>query len=97
MDRFLNDPPLNTRMDRFLNEPPLTTREAARELSLKPSTLEVWRVRGGGPVFLQLGRAIRYRREDLLAFMESSLRESTSDPGDDTRDQVGGCKRTRGD
>ena len=64
---------------------PLTTPEAAEILGLRAGTLEAWRVRGGGPNFLRLGRAIRYRREDLLAFMEASVRASTSDPGADTR------------
>lgn len=54
------------------------TREAAEYLGLSKATLEAWRVRGGGPVFLKMGKACRYRQEDLDAFIESRLRENTS-------------------
>ena len=59
----------------------LTTEQAAKRLTLKKSTLEAWRVRGGGPRFLKLGRAVRYRDEDLAAFEEAGVRESTSAEG----------------
>jgi len=59
---------------------PMTTKEAAMWLGLKPSTLEVWRVYGKGPRFMKLGnKAVRYRLEDLNAFLEQSLRSSTSE------------------
>jgi excisionase family DNA binding protein len=59
----------------------LRTTEAAGYIGLKKSTLEAWRVRGEGPVFLKLGKAVRYRKEDIDAFLEANLRKSTSDPG----------------
>jgi predicted DNA-binding transcriptional regulator AlpA len=51
----------------------LSTRDAARVLSLSPSTLDTWRCKRGrvsrdgisGPRFLRIGRTIRYRRADL--------------------------------
>jgi len=55
------------------------TKEAATYLALRKSTLEAWRVRGGGPVFLKLGKAVRYRQEDLDAFLNSRRFVSTSD------------------
>ena len=55
------------------------TKEAAGYIGLKKSTLEAWRVRGGGPVFLKLGKAVRYRKEDLENFINSRLRTSTSE------------------
>jgi excisionase family DNA binding protein len=55
----------------------LRTEEAAQSLDLKPTTLEAWRCRGGGPPFLKLGKAVRYRRADLENFMESRLRMNT--------------------
>lgn len=55
-----------------------TTEEAAKKLKLRKSTLEAWRCRGGGPVFVRLGRAIRYRQEDLDAFVCENLRTNTS-------------------
>lgn len=54
------------------------TKEAAEYLELAKPTLEAWRTRGGGPVFLKLGKAVRYRQSDLDEFIESRLRENTS-------------------
>lgn len=55
----------------------LRTKQAAEYLDLRPVTLEAWRVRGGGPVFIKLGKAVRYRREDLDAYIESRTRKNT--------------------
>lgn len=41
------------------------TRWAAAYLDLAPSTLNKMRIFGTGPAFFRLGRAVRYRREDL--------------------------------
>jgi excisionase family DNA binding protein len=60
-------------------ELPLTTQEAADLLGLKRTTLEAWRVRGCGPRFVKLGRAVRYRAADLDAWIESRTRTSTSE------------------
>ena len=56
----------------------LTTGEAADFLTLKKNTLEIWRVKGGGPVYRQFGRAVRYHRDDLCAYAESSRKLNTS-------------------
>lgn len=55
----------------------LRTKEAAAYIGLTKATLEAWRCRGGGPVFLKLGKAVRYRQADLEAFIESRLRKNT--------------------
>jgi excisionase family DNA binding protein len=55
------------------------TKQAAEYLGLKPVTLEAWRVRGGSPVFLKLGKSVKYRQADLEKFIESRLRKNTSD------------------
>lgn len=57
---------------------PLTTEQAAELLGLKRTTLEAWRCRGGGPQFIKLGRAVRYRQADLEEWIESRTRTSTS-------------------
>ncbi len=46
-------------------------------------TLQALRLRGGGPVFFYAGsrRAVRYRRRDVLDWIEQRIRRSTSDPG----------------
>lgn len=57
----------------------LTTEQAASLLGLKPSTLETWRSRGGGPPFVRVGkRAARYRVEDLHAYIEAGRAENTA-------------------
>jgi len=57
----------------------IRTSEAAELLGLRVSTLEAWRCRGGGPVFLKLGKAVRYRKSDLENFMDARLRRNTSE------------------
>jgi excisionase family DNA binding protein len=57
----------------------LTTGEAAELLGLAASTLENLRVLGGGPTYLKLGRAVRYRAEDLDGWLGTRKRRSTSE------------------
>jgi hypothetical protein len=63
------------------NQNILRTQAAAAYLGLEPSTLEAWRCRGGGPVFVKLGKAVRYRLDDLDKFLENQARTSTSQSG----------------
>lgn len=54
--------------------------EAAYLTGLSGRTLETFRLRGGGPLFVVLAkRAVRYRRRDVLAWIDSRVRRSTSD------------------
>ncbi|WP_240905898.1 helix-turn-helix transcriptional regulator [Thiorhodococcus mannitoliphagus] len=55
----------------------LTEREAATELSLSIRTLQQWRVRGVGPSFLKLGRAVRYDADTLEAWLADQSRTNT--------------------
>lgn len=55
-----------------------TTEEAAEYLGLSRATLEAWRFRGSGPAFLKMGKAVRYRLDQLDAFEESRVRQNTS-------------------
>jgi len=55
-----------------------TTEEAASYLRLQKQTLECWRLRGVGPVFVKLGRRVVYRRRDLERFIAERERRSTS-------------------
>ncbi len=57
----------------------LNTDQAAERLTVKKCTLEKWRVTGFGPPFVKYGRAVRYRTEDINAFILSSLQNNTSD------------------
>ncbi|MCZ7619255.1 MAG: helix-turn-helix domain-containing protein [Myxococcota bacterium] len=58
------------------------TTTAAEILGISKRTLETWRVRGGGPRYVSLGvgarGAVRYREDDLAAYIAGRLRESTS-------------------
>jgi hypothetical protein len=56
--------------------------EAAYLAALSIRTLESLRLRGDGPPYIKLGRAVRYRRADLLARTAGKLRRSTSDRGE---------------
>ena len=57
-------------------------KQAAALLNVSIKSLQAWRSRGGGPKFLKIGRLlVRYRLEDLQAFVVSALRSSTSDQG----------------
>lgn len=60
----------------------LTSAETAALIGIKVGTLELWRQRGKGPKFAKLGSAsqapIRYRRSDVVVFIEKSLFDSTS-------------------
>lgn len=57
----------------------LLTEQAAIYLQIARSTLETMRVRGGGPKFCKLGGRVRYRKVDLDAWIEASVRASTSE------------------
>lgn len=56
----------------------MTVPEAASYLGLAVSTLNKWRVYGGGPRFLKLGRSIRYRQSELDAYLDSQMVGSTA-------------------
>jgi predicted DNA-binding transcriptional regulator AlpA len=47
----------------------MTAREAARFLGFAPETLKKRRLRGEPPSYFKLGKAVRYRREDLEQFL----------------------------
>jgi len=60
----------------------LTAIAAARFLTTEPRTLEAWRYKATGPVFIRVGRAIRYRRSDLETWLNARRvdYESVSSP-----------------
>jgi hypothetical protein len=43
--------------------------EAARELRVRPNTLQDWRTDKKGPAFVRLGKRVFYRRADLATFI----------------------------
>ena len=47
-------------------------KQAAEYLGLSVSLLRKWRVnREGGPVYIKIGRAVRYSTEDLDGFLQA--------------------------
>ena len=60
-----------------------TEKETARHIGFDVRTLQSWRMKGTGPQFVRISsRCIRYRPEDIQAWIEERLRRSTSDFGD---------------
>ena len=60
----------------------LTEIQAAELLgNISPKTLQSWRVSGRGPVFIKVGRLVRYKIADLENFLNHNRRRSTSDTG----------------
>ncbi len=61
----------NGKMDRLLNQ-----LRVAEILSVCPKTLEYWRWKGGGPVYIKVGKLVRYRESDVQAYIEQLACES---------------------
>ena len=59
--------------DRLMNQS-----EAAVILAVSARTLEKWRVKGGGPLFVKVGSSVRYRFCDLQAWIASNARAHTA-------------------
>lgn len=58
----------------------LNTEQAAAYLgTVRPNTLEKWRVIGGGPAYLKVGRSVAYRVADLDAWLDARRFGSTSE------------------
>jgi hypothetical protein len=61
----------------------MTTAQAAALLQLRAQTLAVWRLRRQGPSYVRVGRAIRYRAEDLQRFLDSRTVRNETPAADD--------------
>jgi len=59
----------------------LRTPEAARFVGLSIRTLEKHRTYGTGPAYRKLGGRVVYSVDDLQAWAERGVKQSTSDPG----------------
>lgn len=51
---------------------------AAEFLGLSVRTLQAKRVRGGGPDYIKIGRSVRYRKKDLIDYLDRHSTASTS-------------------
>ena len=58
----------------------MTSNQVAAALALSNKTLAAWRCSGRSPLpFLRLGSRVRYRSEDVFAWLESRTCSATSD------------------
>ncbi len=64
--------------EKYPNQTHLTTRQAAYVLGLSSKTLENWRVKGCGPMFVRFGRSVRYRYAELRRWAAKHSLNSTS-------------------
>lgn len=71
-DVSVPDPP-----DRSL--PRLNEKQLADRWGVSVRTLQAARVKGSGVPFVRIGRSVRYRLEDVLAYEQARLRTNTSD------------------
>jgi len=59
----------------------LTVKELSRYLGMSKETLRKYRMRGIGPVYIKLGQLVRYRKEDVDAWLKiKENRETREDP-----------------
>jgi excisionase family DNA binding protein len=66
-----------------MNQHLLTTQEAAQFLGVSKAFLERDRWAGARIPFVKIGaRAVRYRADDLNAYINAQIRQSTSDSGE---------------
>lgn len=52
--------------------------QVADRLCQSVRTIQKWRVTGNGPEFYKLGRSVRYRLSDVLAWAEARRKAHTS-------------------
>jgi excisionase family DNA binding protein len=58
----------------------LTDVEVATRLGVSRFTLRSWRIKGHGPKFLKMGRAVRYRPDDVDEYERQALVETQVPP-----------------
>ncbi|WP_043159323.1 helix-turn-helix domain-containing protein [Bradyrhizobium sp. Ai1a-2] len=56
----------------------LDTKQAAEYVGCAKSTLDIMRVRGGGPRYIKIGRKVLYNSTDLDKWLEQHTFTSTS-------------------
>jgi excisionase family DNA binding protein len=66
-------------------KPLLTPEQIAQYFGISEGTLANWRSRGVGPAFLKVGKAVKYREEDVSAWLE----DNTKEPGHGHKDSGG--------
>jgi excisionase family DNA binding protein len=57
----------------------ITETEAASLLGISRRTLQKWRLTGGGPEYLKVGKCVRYAEDCIQGWLERCRRRSTSE------------------
>lgn len=73
---------MNSLNSTFKSESPpryFNTKQAAAYLGLSHQYLEIARHKGGGPQYIKLAKAVRYRPADLDDWMERHAQKHTAD------------------
>ena len=65
--------------DRGSGKSTLTDVEVAVRLGVSRFTVRSWRLKGVGPRFLKMGRAVRYRSRDVDEYERQALVETQAD------------------
>lgn len=77
LPRNIHKKPTSDEPDRLMRQA-----EVKVMLGVADSTLEQWRLKGLGPKFVKMGRAVRYRLSDVNAYIANlEAFGSTSDQG----------------
>jgi DNA-binding transcriptional MerR regulator len=59
----------------------MTTQQVSKELGIPVGTLRYYRSTGAGPASFKLGGRVRYRRADVVAWVEEQERNSRRGEG----------------
>jgi hypothetical protein len=73
------DDPIITGLAGDNSLPRLNEKQLAERWGVSVRTLQAARVKGGGVSFVRIGRSVRYRLEDVLAYERARLRTNTSE------------------
>ena len=77
-EKFMNNPNDQKQEVTIETLPPLfDTKTLSTALGLTPAWAEHARWKGTGPNFIRVGGAVRYRRDDVLQWLEKGTRSST--------------------
>ena len=54
-------------------------KETAKLLSLSVKTLQRYRYTGGGPIYVKLGKSVRYKESDIAKYVSVRTRNITTE------------------
>ena len=61
-------------LDQLYNE-----KETAKLLSMSVKTLQRYRYTGGGPIYIKLGKSVRYKESDIEKYVSERTRYITTE------------------